>query len=211
MKRRPSFLRFLDPLFDDSSDRLGLSGHVRIEARRGTSPSLVVYDDKNFIVRSGNAAVRDLLLGSAGGGFGGSVFRMALGDGGVNSGDLYNPKLPDNTWQTKTTLFHEVIRQDISVFAPISETSARFIGSFESTSINTTSFSLSENVINEAALIIGNGVMTVGGGIKQVNKTPPDTVDADEKLLSMRTFRSVSFDPFMPTTITVTWTITVGA
>ena len=211
LSRRFPFLRFLEPLLEDEpDDALKLFGHVRITTRpRLGGPESVIYDDKNFIVNVGKTAVRDLLLGTSGGGIGGSIFRMALGDGGTPPAELFNPKPPDNTWPARTGLFHEVIRQDISVFSKPNATAARFEGSFNSVDVDPSSFSLIEQVVNEAALIIGDGVLTVGGDKKQINKTPPDTVGADEKMLSMRTFKSSPFDPLSDATITITWTINV--
>jgi hypothetical protein len=205
------FLRFLEPLFeDDPVDELKLFGHVRITTRpRLGGPETVVYDDKNFIVDLGKTTVRDLLLGSSGGGISGSIFRMAVGDGGTPPAELFNPKPPDGTWPARTGLFHEIIRQDISVFTKPTATSARFEGSFNSIDTDPTSFSLAEGVVNEASLIIGDGVLTVGGAKKQIHKTPPDTVDADEKVMSVRTFKSTPFDPLSDVTVTITWTINV--
>ncbi len=144
--RLPRFLEFLRPRFarrvDLETDGLRLRGHVRIERQaRGCAPE-IVYDSKNFIVDAGITAVRDLLIGVNGGGFGGSIFRMAVGDGGVPVGELYNPKPPDATWPARTDLFHEVIRQDVSVFSTPTATSMRFVAAFNSVDVDPTSFSL---------------------------------------------------------------------
>jgi hypothetical protein len=135
---------------------------------------------------------------------------MAIGDNGVPAGELFNPKLPDATWPARTELFHEVIRQDITVFSTPTSSSMRFVGSFNSIDVDLTSYSLSDKVVNEASLIIGDGVVTIGGDKKQINKVPPDTVDADELMMSTRTFKSVSFDPAEDVTLTLTWTITIS-
>jgi hypothetical protein len=135
---------------------------------------------------------------------------MAVGDGGVPPAELFNPKLPDATWPARTALYHEIIRQDISVFTTPTTASMRFVGSFNSVGIDPTGYSLAAKVINEAALIVGDGVLTGGGGPKQVNKTVPDVVDPDEIMMSTRTFKSTSFDDAEDVTITITWTITVA-
>lgn len=211
--RLPRFLEFLRPRLErprEEVDGLKLHGHLRVERQaRGRRPE-VVYDSKNFIVDAGIEAVRDILIGVNGGGFAGSIFRMAIGDGGVPIGELFNPKVPDATWPARTELFHEVIRQDISVFQTPTTASMRFVGSFNSIDVDPSSYSLVDRVINEAALIAGDGVLTVGGDQVQPNKVPPDAIDADEIMVSMRTFRSVSFDPSEDVTITVTWTITIS-
>jgi hypothetical protein len=95
------------------------------------------------------------------------------------------------------------------VFSRPTATAMRFVGSFVSSDVSASSFSLSDQVINEAALIIGDGVLTIGGDKKQINKSPPDTVDADEKIVSVRTFKSTSFAPADSVTLTVTWTLNV--
>ena len=87
--------------------------------------------------------------------------------------------------------------------------SMRFVGSFNSSDIAATSFSLAEHVINEAALIIGDGVLVVGGDKRQINKVPPDVADPAEVLMSTRTFKSTSFDPTDNVVLTVTWTLSV--
>lgn len=208
--RLPPFLRFLAPRFDDSREGFTLEGHVRVERQARGQPVQLVCDTKNFIVNGGPTAVRDILVGVAGGGFVGSIFRMAVGDAGVPPNELFNPKLPDATWPDRVGLFHEVLRQDISVFTTPTSNSMRFVGSFNSVGVSVTSFSLAARVINEVGLIAGNGILTVGGDKKQINKTPPDTADADEVMLSTRTFKSASFDPSEDVTLTVTWTITVA-
>ncbi len=206
--RLPPFLRFLERR--SGHDRLRVWGHIRVERQVRGGPVEVIHDGKNFIVDAGVSAIRDLLIGVNGGGFGGSIFRMAVGDGGVPPAELFNPKLPDATWPGRTTLFHEVIRQDVSVFSRPTSQSMRFVGSFNSTDADPTSYSLAAKVVNEACLIIGDGILTVGGDKKQVNKTPPDTADLDEVMMSMRTFKSASFDPAEDVTITIPWTITVA-
>lgn len=213
--RLPRFLEFLRPRLsrrvEPESDGLRMRGHLLVQRQLRGGELETVYDSKNFIVDAGLTAIRDVLIGVNGGGFAGSIFRMVVGDGGVPVGELFNPKPPDATWPAKTDLFHEVIRQDISVFTSPTPASMRFVAAFNSVDVDVTSFSLADRVINEAALIIGDGVLTVGDDKKQVNKVPPDTIDADELMVSMRTFRSVSFDPAEDVTITITWTITVSS
>lgn len=207
---RLPFLAFLRSRFIHAKDGIRASGHIRVERWVKGKLVDVPYDGKNFIVDLGLTTIRNILLGVSGGGVTASIFRMAIGDGGVPAGELFNPKLPDATWPAKTGLFHEVLRQDISAWSSPTTNSARFVGSFNSIDVDLSSYSLAELVINEAALIIGDGVLTVGGDQKQINMVPPDVVDADEKMLAMRTFKSTPFDPVEDVTITVTWTLTVA-
>lgn len=215
--RLPPFLKFLEPKYKGSNpppakEGMRFHGHVKIERQVAGGPLELVHDSKNFIVDAGLTAVRDILIGVVGGGFTGSIFRMAVGDGGVPPGELFNPKIPDATWPAFTGLFHEVIRQDISVFTTPTSNSMRFVGSFNSVDADVSSYSLADRVINEACLILGDGVLTVGGDKRQVNSTlapPANTIDPDEVMFSLRTFKSASFDPTEDVTITVTWTMTV--
>ena len=209
----PPYLRFLAPKFqrEKPADGLAFVGHIRVERQRSGGPLELVHDSKNFIVDAGITAIRDVLIGVNGGGFAGSIFRMAVGDGGTPPGELFNPKLPDATWPARTDLFHEVIRQDISVFTTPTPNSMRFVGSFNSIDVHPDSYSLADRVINEAALIIGDGVLTIGGDKKQItNPTLAESADPDEVMVSTRTFKSASFDFAEDVTITITWTITVA-
>lgn len=209
--RLPPFLRFLEPTIKAPEERDGLKviGHLLVERSVDGGPGEVFYDSKNFIVDAGLTAIRDLIIGVNGGGIAGSIFRMGVGDGGVPPGELFNPKLPDGTWPARTALYHEIIRQDIAVFSTPTDFSMRFVGSFNSTDINAGSYSLADRVINEAGLIIGDGVLTIGGDQKQINDG--DTADLDEQFVSMRTFKSLSFDFAENVTATITWTITIGS
>lgn len=218
--RLPNFLKFLEPKLkgsqpDPKLEGLRFHGHVKVERQVNGGPVELIHDSKNFIVDAGITGIRDILVGVAGGGFVGSIFRMAVGDGGVPPGELFNPKIPDATWPARTGLFHEVLRQDITVFTTPTTSSMRFVGSFNSVDTVASSFSLADRVINEAALILGDGVLTVGGDKRQLNRSVPDggpqPPDADEVMLSMRTFKSASFDPSEDVTITLTWTITVAS
>jgi hypothetical protein len=210
----PPFLKFLAPIFPAPKDRIGISGHLRIERQEGDGPKILVHDSPNFIVDAGKTAVRDMLLGdagfvSAGSGFLGSIHRMAVGHHGTPEGELFNPKLPDGTWGARTTLFREVLRQDVSTFSAPTAFSARFVGSFNSLDVVDNSFDWATKVINEACLVIGDGILTIGGDKIQINGGLGHIHGTDEVMLSMRTFNSLSFDNAEDITITVTWTITV--
>lgn len=209
----PAFLRFLEPR-PKQPDGLSVLGHIRVE-RTADGVTELVHDSKNFILNVGLAAIADVLIGTGGGrpGIAGSIFRMAVGDGGTVPGDIFNPKLPDASWPARTSLFHEVLRKDIDTFTKPTDNSIRFVTNFNPSlpsPIDDSSYSLPDKVINEAALIIGDGVLTVGGDPKEVNKVPPDIVDPDETLVSMRTFNSASFDNGEDVTISITWTMTVA-
>jgi len=205
----PPFLRFLAPALKARlREDVRAHGHLRVE-RIAHGEHEVIYDGKNFILDQGLKATRDVLIGANGGGRSGAIFRMAIGDGGCPAGQLFSPRQPDATWPNRSGLYHEVLRQDVSVFTSPTAFSMRFVGSFNSADVAPSSYSLPSRVINEAALILGDGVLTVGGDKRQVNKVPPDAADPDEKVMSVRTFKSTSFDPADNVVLTVTWTLSV--
>lgn len=208
----PPFLRFLEPLFRPEEEGLSLFGHVRVERKGEGGDVELIQDSKNFIVEVGLEAIADVLIGANGGGFSGSIFRMAIGDGGTIPGDIFNRKLPDATWPSRTSLFHEIVRKDIDTFTKPTPNSIRFVGVFNTVTlgIDASGYSLPDKVINEAGLVIGDGVLTIGGDPRQINKVPPDPIDPDEVLVSMRTFKSASFDDTEDVNISVTWTLTVA-
>ena len=208
--RMPPFLRFLRSRVNSPRDGFSIHGALRVERQVAGGPLQLIHDSDNFIVDAGLTAMRDILLGAAGGGFTGSIFRMAIGDGGTPAGQLYDPYLPDATWPAKTTLFHEMLRQDIDTFTTPTTASMTFVGSFNSTDLDAPSYSLADRVANEACLIAGDGILTVGGDKKQVNNTPPEPADLDEVMVSMRTFKSASFDIAEDVTLTITWTLTLA-
>jgi hypothetical protein len=211
--RLPSFLRFLEPRVKPPRDGLKFRGDIRVERQVKGGELELIHESKNFIVDAGVSAIRDILVGVNGGGFYGSIFRMAVGDGGTPPAELFNPYLADATWPARTALYHEVLRQDITVFTTPTTASMRFVGSFNSVGVDPTSYSVAAKVINEASLIAGDGVLTGGGDKKEINRIDPpgpDVADPDEVMVSTRTFKSASFDPAEDVTITITWTITIA-
>ena len=201
--RLPPFLRFLEPKVK-KPDGFALKGHLLVERRTGDGVVELVHESPNFIVDVGLEAVADVLIGPNGGGFSGSIFRMAAGDGGTLPGQLLTPKLPDASWPARTQLFNEVVRQDVSAFSKPTATSMRFVTNFSSLPVPESAYGLADRVINEAALIIGDGVL--GGPIEYAGAG----VDPGEFMLSTRTFKSASFDTDEDVTISITWTITVA-
>lgn len=185
---------------------LNFRGEIELKFFDKNGVLINVIKEKNFIVDLGLEKVVDILSNSGGTYDGHKIFRMAIGDDGALTGQPFVPKVADATWPARTGLFHELIRQNIDTVTQPTTTSMRFLTSFDSADIDSTSYSSSPKVVNEASLIISDGTQT---GQQQINKTPPDTPDADEKMFSMRTFKSQSFDPSDTLTLSVAWTIFV--
>lgn len=184
------------------SDKLSFRGEIELTFRDKNGKIVNVIKDKNFIVDLGHERVVDILSGA----ISSKIFRMAIGDNGTLVGQPFVPKVPDVTWPSITGLFHEVIRKNIDTVNQPTAKSMSFLTSFVSSNIDTSSFSSSPRVINEAALIISSGSET---GRQQINKTVPDTLDPSESLFSLRTFKSQPFDPSDILTFSILWNIYV--
>jgi hypothetical protein len=180
-------------------DKIKFRGEITVKLYDRWGNLLDDYESENFIVNLGLETVIDILDGTS---LSYRIFRMAVGDDGTLSGQPYVPKTTDSTWPSKTGLFHEVIRKNIdSNTQPISK-SMRFLTTFASADITPSSFTSSPRVLNEASLIISDGTQTGNNEIPQ-GYTP----DASEKMLSIRTFKSMPFDPADTLTLAVGWTI----
>jgi hypothetical protein len=183
-------------------DGLSFRGEIKLEFFNKFGSLVNVIEDKNFIVDLGHELVVDILSGTVTS----QIFRMAIGDNGTLSGQPLVPKTPDATWPALTGLFHEVIRRNIDTVSQPTTKSMKFLASFASADIDASSFTTSPPSVNEAILVISNGTQT---GQQQINKTSPDSLDADEKTFSLRTFKSQPFDPVDTLTLSITWTIHV--
>lgn len=194
-----------------SKDRLSFRGEIKIQVHDKHGRLVSEVEDKNYILDKGHELAIDILCGDVKS----QIGRMAIGDQGTLTGQPYVPKVPDSTWPARTALFHEVLRKDdeVSPSSPTQPTakSMRFLCSFTSASIDTTSFTNSPYVINEAGLYVMPSTAVGAGsyGIEQINKIPPDTPGVGQNLFSMRTFKSQPFDPADTLTLTIAWTIFV--
>lgn len=184
-------------------DTLSFHGEIRLWLYDRFGKLISFLEQKNFIVTVGLEAVVDILEGTNAGH---SIYRMAIGDSGSLSGQPFVPKTPDATWPALTGLYHEVARKNIDTPTQPTSTSMTFTTTFQSNVLDKTSFTSSPYYINEACLIISDRTQT---GLQQINKTSPDSVDADEKMLSIRTFKSQPFDPDDTLTLSLAWTIYV--
>ena len=174
-------------------DIFKLSGRVHIDVLK-SNVKIDEIDLENIILDNGKQKVIESLnTGSLD-----QIFRMAVGDDGASITDLFQPKVPT---VTMTELYHEVYRRDISSSIP-GVKQVEFVASFNSTFVPDSSFqNASKRFINEAALVMGDGVL--GGG----DIVAPNIVDADESLFSIRTFKSIPFEQGDDITITIRWTI----
>jgi len=183
-------------------DGLSFRGEIKLEFFDKNGKLLTVIEDKNFVVDLGHELAIDILTGTVSS----KIFRMAVGDSGVLTGQPFVPKVPDATWPALTGLFHELIRRNIDTTSQPTTKTMRFLATFQSADIDLTSYSSSPPFINEACLVVSSGSET---GQQQINKTAPDSLDPSENMFSIRTFKSQPFDPADTLTLNITWTIFV--
>lgn len=188
------------------TDGIRITTSVRVDAydREMRHMGCYLKDEKNFIVDRGKTRAMSILAGlvdtwpqSR------RIYRLAIGDQGCVPGQPLIPKTPDGSWPALTALFHEVGRQDITTITSPAPKQAQFLTSVLSSNYTPGNFSSTPRLINEAGLITSQGVP---GAITQ----PPTTIPADQDLFSIRTFKSVPFDPADSVTIQLLWNVFVA-
>jgi len=161
------------------------------------------YDIMNIIVNVG----KDKVIQSLTTGFINVVARMAIGDRGTIPSDSTVPKVPVST---QSALYNEIYRDDVdatilNVGTPTVH-EVRFIKSFSSLLIPLTAFSnQAAPVVNEAGLIIAD--LLGGAPLPRPPVAAPNAADVDEKLFSIRTFKSVPFEAANAISVTIRYTI----
>jgi len=184
-----------------------LSGFPKVYEAHNLDFSKVQVLDKldimNILVNNGkDAVIRSLTTGNLN-----VIARMAIGDRGTIPSDSTVPKVPVSA---QTGLFNEVYRDDVdatilNVGAPTTH-EVKFIKSFSSLLIPITAFSNQAlPVVNEAGLITAD--ILSGAPLPRAPVAAPNTPDADEKLFSIRTFKSVPFEAANEISVTIRYTI----
>ena len=179
------------------NEGLKLEGEFELIATNKDGKIIDHIKEKNIILNNiKEKVIQSLMTGSID-----KIFRMAIGDNGAIVGDPFTPKVPS---ATDTALEHEVYRKDVS-WPPSVDTAnlkITFIGTFNSVDVPSTSYSnASEQRVNEAMLVCGDGVL--GGG----DIYSPNPADADESGVSRRCFKSIPFDIANDITITIRWSL----
>ncbi len=156
----------------------------------------------NIIVNTG----KDKIISAIEGGQMDYVARMAIGDRGTIPADVTIPKVPTDTM---TGLYNEVFRDDVDAVVLNIGTptvhEVKFIKTFSATGIPITAFSNQAlPIVNEVALItIDDGL----GGLPRAAVIAPATPPVDERMFSIRTFKSVPFEAANDIAITIRYTI----
>jgi hypothetical protein len=211
------------------SDGLSPKGKVEIFVSRG-KPTLLVgkpvsfahgkflYDDcqiifakdqliseevlYNIIVNEGKDSVINSLFS---GGLN-PIGRMVIGDRGTIPSDPTVPKVPQSTF---TSLYNEVYRADcdthtIDVGTP-DKHEIKFIKTFNAIDVPLSSFSNQANpVINEVGLVTYD---PAAAPFPRAAVAAPAAPLSDEKLFSIRTFKSVPFEAANEIAVTIRYTI----
>lgn len=164
---------------------------------------LASQDIMNIIVNAG----KDKVIESFTTGFINVIARMAVGDRGTIPSDSTVPKVPV---ETQSALYNEIYRDDIdatilNIGTPTVH-EVRFVKTFSSALIPITAFSNQASpVINETGLIVAD--LTSGAPLPRPPVAFPSAPDADEKLFSIRTFKSVPFEVANDISVTIRYTI----
>jgi hypothetical protein len=161
------------------------------------------FGGKNIIVDTGkDKVIEALVAGSIN-----QIGRMAIGDRGTLPSDSTVPKVPTGTM---TALFNEVYRKNIDASTLNIGTpgvhEVKFTASFDAVDVPISSFSnQTQPVVNEVALV------TFDQGVADLSTrgpvASPNTPSADEKMFSMRTFKSVPFEASNEISVTIRYTI----
>lgn len=182
--------------------RKGLPPHyLSVDIDTSNVELLSKEDIMNIVVNTGkDTVIRALASGAVD-----VIARMAMGDRGALPSDSTVPKTPV---ASSTSLYHEVRREDVDavvVDVGSDKHEVKFIKTFSSVGIPLTAYSNQASpVVNEIALI------TADPEALPFPRNPvnaPGAAPSDEKMFSIRTFKSVPFDAANEIAITIRYTI----
>lgn len=178
------------------SEKIKIHGNIRLEHSNGA-----VWESKNFVVNQGVNFVGDIL----GGANTGTIYRIAIGDGGMSGGTRV---LPDDTWYLKTGLVSPAFSNDLTAPCVVThdgQTTSLYFNHVFTGAENATAITN----MSEVALVIGygsSGVLTGNNAVIMPNLAGPPT--EVNYMFAYRTFEELALTPADPTsTITVHWTI----
>lgn len=149
---------------------------------------------------------KDKVITSLATGFINVICRMAVGDRGTLPSDQTVPKVPTSDM---TALYNEVYRSDVDstvldVGGLVHE--IKFVKTFSATVVPITSFSNQANpIVNEVGLVTAD--LLSGNPLPRPDVAAPAASDADEKIFSIRTFKSVPFQAANEIAVTIRYTI----
>lgn len=188
-------------------ESLGLQGLVEILATNKKSGKILSYQKlKNIILYQGNAEVIKTLATVSPSTEPRIVNRMAIGDEGTIPADSTVPKVPT---KSLSGLYHEIYRKDVdtrTITTTGSTNECKFVATFDAADVPLTAFTNpSQPRVNEVGLVIINPA--AAGGLVRAPIIAPTSPDADEVVMSIRTFKSIPFEVANDVTITIRYTL----
>jgi len=175
------------------SEKIKVHGKIRLEHSSGK-----VWESNNFVVNQGVQQAGEIL----GGNTTGSIYRIAIGDGGMSGGTRV---LPDDTWYLKTGLVSPAFSDDITTrtVSHDGQTTSLYFTHVFTGAQNATAMTHA----SEMCLIIGYGSAGILTGNNAVI-IPVALPAIENKVFAYRTFEELGLAPGNPAeTITVHWTI----
>lgn len=177
----------------EQSGKIKVTGKIRLEHSNGT-----IWESNNFVVNLGVHTAGEIL----GGNTTGSIFRVAIGDGGVSGGSRV---LPDDSWYLKTGLVSPAYSDDImtrTVTHDGQTTSLYFEHVFTSGDHVTAMTHASE-----MCLIVGYGTTGIIQSPVPAVYMPTNPPIEDNHIFAYRTFEELPLATGGIDSITMHWTI----
>lgn len=183
----------------------GIHGIVEVTVRDRDGKVIYSEKQKNVILEAGKTELIDILRNNAARETSGTVrslCRFAIGDGGADAASLLTPKALD---KTRTSLYREVWRQDITSDSKPVDNAIEFTIDINSDSLNASYFNSANGgeYINEASIIASiPGTYPDGNAVATPTSVGPDDVNITHK-----TLKSFPFTPGLGIGATFKWTI----
>lgn len=185
----------------------GINGIVEVTVK--DSNGLIVYYDKqkNVVLDVGKTEIMDILRNNIARETAGTVrslCRFAVGDGGADPSSLQTPKSLD---KSRTGLFNEVHRKDITSSIKSSGNAIEFTVDINSNSLSASDFNGANagEYLNEATIIA-----SMPGTYAAGHHLTGGVVGPDDVLITHKTLKSFPFTPGLNINATFKWTLFVS-
>lgn len=136
------------------------------------------------------------------------VNRMCIGDQGTIPSNAAVPKVPT---RDMSGLFNEIFRKDCEARTVRTEgatNECQFITTFSASELPSTAYSNpSEPRVNEVGLVLIDPA--AAGGLVRPSVAAPEQPPEDEKVLSIRCFKSIPFEQANDVSVTIRYTISL--
>lgn len=192
----------------EQEESMFIRGEVEITAKDSGGNVIFQHDDKNVILDAGKYKIMDILRDTAANkeiaGTTMSISRFSIGDGGAAASSLNVPKTLD---KTRTSLYNEVHRKDVTSHSKPDQNSIEFIVDILSDDLAAGDFNAANGgeYVNEAGL-----VLSISGTYTSGHPLTVGVTDPLEVALSHKTHKSVPFTPGLGITLTYRWKIFIS-